>query len=227
MEIINRGKYWTTFFLLIIFFSVINAQYNEKYNKIFPVDESFKDKTFVIFKEDFLKAIKQKRFAFLIEHLDEKVISSFGGDGGINEFIEWYDIYNPKAEIWNDLETIINMGGNFLIIDSEMVFVAPYISSAFPEKLYENGAYFYECIIDSSAYLYKKPSSTSKVIKSLCYDILKIDYDWRDSLRKKVETFDNVIGYVRSNHLRSSSDYRIGFVKRNNIWKIIWFVAGD
>ena len=99
--------------------------------KLYPVDEASKDPSFLGFKARLLTAIQRRDSAFILSILSPKITSSFGGDGGIAEFTEWWKLDRPGSELWKTLGTVMALGGSF---DGKDTFSAPYTFSKFSDE---------------------------------------------------------------------------------------------
>lgn len=78
-----------------------------------PINDITKDKSLVTFVNQLKVAVQKKDKAFLLGALDEKVMNGFGGDGGIEEFKEYWHWPKDTLSVWHTLEHILNIGGAF------------------------------------------------------------------------------------------------------------------
>ena len=95
----------------------------------------------------------------------------------------------------------------------------------------------YECstIIGRNVNVRSKPSSKSKVITRLDYCVVRNSESKTGSETINGETYpwiaistlDGVNGYVFGKYVRSIEDYRACFKKKNGVWKMVFFIAGD
>ncbi len=216
-------NYIKTIIILFLITVSLSAQ-NKKPLRLVPVDESRKDRSLVKFKNDVLKAIDKKDTSFIISVLDTNILNSFGGNGGIQELRQMWQIENPNSSLWVELKKVFSMGGTFFGVHNHM-FVLPYIFGNWPEDYDPFG---YVAVIKKNIYLRDSPTVKSKVIKKLSYDILEIlESGVEKGKWSKVMTADSLAGYVYSDFVRSPLDYRAILKKENGKWKIISFVSGD
>ncbi len=193
-----------------------------------PADESH-NPLISAFMDEFHHAIQTKDADWVIAHLDENVWSSFGGDGGIDEFIEHYKLREPDSFFWNTVQEAFELGGTFGKIRGNRHFTAPYTFSRFPN---EYDAFFYSALIVPSAFMRELPSFDSNVISELSYTIVKTAFEEHHGEKHEngfqlVETIDGLKGWVPIEMVRSPIDYRIGMKQVEDEWKIIFLVAGD
>ena len=91
-------------------------------------------------------------------------------------------------------------------------------------------------IIGENVTVRKTPTLQGEILGFLSYDLVKVVYE--SSLSKetidgethpwiKIKSTEGVIGYVYGKYIRSPIDYRVNFVKKDNTWKIVFFLAGD
>ena len=206
-------------------------------NPFIPMDEADQNPDFKKFRDDLINAIKKKDLKFLLEHTDDKINYSFGGcdeDTIIKGFIKFWKLdENPeKSEIWYELGEVLRLGGAFN--DDKTSFTAPI---SFAARGYgELDAYEGSVIIGENVNVRSEPSSKSKVIARLSYCVVRSDgqnetgsetingetYPW-----VAISTLDGVKGYVFGKYVRSPIDYRACFVKKNGVWKMVFFVNGD
>ncbi|MDQ3087657.1 MAG: SH3 domain-containing protein [Acidobacteriota bacterium] len=215
--------------LLLLFLGVSIDVSAQKERFVRPVDEGKQDKSFSAFRVKLIEAVKKRDKKYLLSVLDPNVKNSFGGDGGIEEFKEMWEIDSSKSKLWDELRVVLSNGGGF---QDKNTFAAPYSFVFFPADL---DAFEQQVIFGNNVNLRAKPDKSAKVISQLSYNIVKVDYENSVSDGKqeptylwlKVETLGGKKGFVSAEFVRSSIDYRAIFVKEKGKWKISAFVAGD
>jgi len=215
--------------LLLLFLGVSIDVSAQKERFVRPVDEGKQDKSFSAFRAKLIEAVKKRDKKYLLSVLDPNVKNSFGGDGGIEEFKEMWEIDSSKSKLWDELRVVLSNGGGF---QDKNTFAAPYSFVFFPADL---DAFEQQVIFGNNVNLRAKPDKSAKVISQLSYNIVKVDYEHSVSDGKqeptylwlKVETLGGKKGFVSAEFVRSSIDYRAIFVKEKGKWKISAFVAGD
>lgn len=197
--------------------------------QLFPVDESQDNPSFAKFKAEFDQAIETKDADWIIAHLDENVWSSFGGDGGVDEFIEHYKLREPDSFFWEAVNTAFELGGAFREIQGDQRFVAPYVFARFPG---EYDAFFYSAVIVPNALMYFQPNDDADVVGVLKYSVVKTAFkedrgEKHENGFQKIETTNGLPGWVREEYIRSPLEHRIGIKQVGDEWKITFLVEGD
>jgi hypothetical protein len=202
--------------------------------KLYPVDQAAKDPSFKLFRDKLLSAAQKKDREFVLSILDPKIQLSFGGESGIKDFKEMWKIDQPNSPFWNEMITILKMGGAFKTIDGRKEFVAPYVTSQWPDDPMLE-PFEYVAVIGTNVRLRATPGVKAPIVASLSYDIVKLvntqpptaavqkdGFKW-----VKVATGDGVEGFVADKYIRSEVDYRAYFRKVNGSWRLVVFIAGD
>ncbi len=210
-----------------LFGCLANISAQERYVR--PVDEGAKDKSFSAFRAKLIEAVNNHDKKYVLGVLDQNIKSSFGGDNGISDFKQLWEIDNSKSKLWEELLTALTNGGVFL---DKNTFTAPYTFKTFPEDL---GAFEHQVIFGNNVNLRAKPDLSAEIISQLSYNVVKVDLE--NSVGKKseeqnyswlkVETLGGKKGFVSAEYVRSPIDYRAIFTKENGKWKMTAFVAGD
>ena len=116
--------------LITIFSPTLFAETRAQDVKLYPVDEASKDLSFKRFRDRLIGAVKKRDKRFLLSILHPKIMNSFGGDGGVREFVEMWKLNSPDSKVWSELLTVLSMGGSFYQEDGTEDFSgAPYVSS--------------------------------------------------------------------------------------------------
>lgn len=194
-----------------------------------PVDESSRDPEFSAFYSKLLSAIERRDHGFLLSIVDPKIELSFGGDAGISKFQEIWKPTDRKSPIWDELGKALRLGVTFNRKQGE--FSAPYVFSRFPENY---DGFDYSAVIATDVKVRKEPKSSSAVIATLNYDIVKTNYsEFGDGTKitkpswTKVGLSDGREGFVPAGSVRTPIDYRACFAKKNGKWMMTVFIAGD
>lgn len=99
---------------------------------LLPVDEASRDPELLMFRARLQEAVARHDLDAVVEAIDPEIRSSFGGEGGIAEFREQWDLPGDKSDFWHELGLALSLGGTFY---SESEFMAPYLFKNFPEDL--------------------------------------------------------------------------------------------
>jgi hypothetical protein len=192
-----------------------------------PIDEADQNPDFKAFRDSLLAAVERKDLDFLLDHVDDQIRVSFGTDQGKVDFVRFWKLNEQPEEsrIWAELKEVLRLGGTFRG-EERTSFTAPYLFNRFPKGFDE---FLYAAIIDSVVYLREEPDSSSAVLDTLRYSIVKkASVFWtREDSWSRVETLSGIEGYVEGRSARSPLDFRANFTKKNSKWKMIFFVAGD
>jgi hypothetical protein len=198
--------------------------------KLLPVDESAADPEFSKFYQSFRTAVAQKDAKFLIGILDPEVQSEIDGDQGPDAFEKRWKPDSPDSKLWAELAAVAALGGSFSKEQGTKTFCAPYIYSKFPDAIdsFEHGV-----ILRANVQLRSKPSEHASVIARLSHDIVKVP-DWKpapDDSHIDVQWLRVIAragsGYVRTSDIRSPTDFRACFHRKDGTWLLRWLIAGD
>ena len=145
---------------------------------------------------------------------DPNIRTTFGGDGNASELEKVL-----TEDLWRELEEVLNLGGNF----REGMFWAPYVYSAWPES---HDAFEELAVIADDVPLRASADATAPAIATLSRDLVtrvsQPEKEWQ-----KVTLSDGKSGFVETKFVRSPVDYRAGFLRGPNGWRMNAFVAGD
>ena len=178
------------------------------------------------FVKRFRQIIKNKDLPALKKVIDEEGKFSFGGHTGVDDFVEMWELqYKPNnSKVWHVLQTLLDMGG---VSEGGNFMMFPYLYADWPDQY---DAFQYAAITGARVNLRAKPSLNGGVIRQMSYEIVQPIQQanrTRQPVWQKIQTHDQKIGYVSAKYVRSSIDYRVGFTKDSEGWKMTFFVAGD
>jgi len=215
----------------VLIIVVLTFTTTAKARKLYPVDEGPRDVSFKVFRNRLIEAVKEHNTPFILTTLHPKIHLSFGGHFGVKDFLEMWKPYSPDSALWNELSTILSLGGTFRTSGGKRVFWAPYTFSAFPDDV---DAYEHASIVGANVRVRSQPSTTARIVTILSYDIVKATFPSSDNKRKddtpgwvKVVLPDGTNGYVANRYVRSPIDHRLGFEKIRGKWLITVFIGGD
>jgi len=178
------------------------------------------------FHEAFIQALNDKNLAFIMEHLDENIKLSFGGDGGKASFKTFWNLeQDPEnSDFWDIMLKTIQFG--FVSVEYGG-FTAPYVFTDFP---YEFDSFSYMACTGENVNVRMEPDENSVVIRQLSYTIVKVTQDnfmSKNGDWQEITLPDGKIGYVHKDLIRSPIDYRVHVNNDEGEWLIDFFVAGD
>ncbi len=215
--------------LFTAFSFIIHAQ-----NQLLP---PIPDNTLVAFLEDLEEAVESKDKAFIIDHLAENVMFSFGAEGrGPKDFANYWNLNEPNNEsFWVLLNRIVKMGGGNY--NGDGMYSLPYVFSDWPDEI---EPYEYLAITGSNVNIRDRPTvNGSKVVGQFNYDIVLPDYEKCISTPEGkimstsfmwfyVKSMDEQLeGYVYGDFVWSPLGYRLGLKKSEKDWQITFLIAGD
>lgn len=186
-----------------------------------PVDEAAQQASFLSFRHQLLKTLERKDVKGLLAIVDKDIKASFGTENGISGFKELWKLDQPaSSDIWRELTTVLKMGGSF---SNTTTFVAPYVFSQWPETMdaFENAA-----VLGSNVRIRAKPDLNASILKTVSYEILPVEFG-ENQHWVTVKLSGGKKGYIASQYIRSSVDYRAFFEKIKGRWQMTVFVAGD
>jgi hypothetical protein len=199
------------------------AETSAQVTKLYPVDEAAQQPGFFSFRARLLQAAQARDTAFLYSTLSPNILNSFGGDGGIAEFKQMWRADHHDSRLWAVLTEILSLGGAF---HGDTVFQAPYTSSSFPGTL---DGFEHVAIIGSEVRVREQPTTRSAVLATLSFDVVRrrMLHDGEENGWIAVQLADGRAGWMPATYVRSPTDHRVVFVRRNGRWLIGSLVAGD
>lgn len=239
--------------ILLLFFSVVlsSGQTQKTEYKIYPVDETGKDSSLVVFVAQLKTILYEKDTASLFALMHPKIVTSFGGVMfGKQDFImEWHLDKPDSSEVWDLMLKVINLGGVFCngIFDEDSIdaaFCYPYTSDS---RLYESAAskmtdlffdpYFTGVCVSINAPVYESCNTKSKQIASISFDILQIDYEKTQTAQPDaglyfemhyINTLDGTVkGWINASEICALGGRTLNLEKSDGKWLITGFVAFD
>jgi hypothetical protein len=198
--------------------------------KLYPVDEGPRDPSFLAFRNQLIAAAKRRDQRFLLSHLDPQVLvsplavlSKNGYGRGIKDFKREYQLEDPKSRFWEDLISILSMGGSFKrgeapyegLAPAGREFIAPYVRSAWPVRRYPDTER-YAAIIERDVPVRRRPDRKAPVVAVLSYDIVKTgegnDYWLKITIPRGKQ------GYVETDEVGYAADTEAHFAKKHGKW---------
>ena len=190
-----------------------------------PRDEA--NASFREFRERLLAALARRDTAFLYGIVSPEIRTSFGADGGLQDFKSMWKTADSSSAVWTTLSRVLRMGGRH---DADTSFFAPYVYAFWPDSI---DAFSYVAVTSASAAVRARPEMQAEVIGSANYSILRvlewsgIPADVTPSSWVRIELPDKSSGWMAGGDVYSPISWRAAFVRRGDQWVIILFVAGD
>ena len=217
-------------FLLILLAACL-AIGQERYVR--PIDEANLDPSFLAFRTKLIAAAERRDGKFIYGILDPKIQLSFGGHEGVTGFKEMWNIEGGDSKFWDELLEVVKNGGAFYRENGKRTgrFLAPYTFVSFPDDL---DPFDHSMIFGNGVNLRERPDANSPIVAKLSYNVVTVDNgavvnkpNTEDPDWYRLETLGGLKGFVKAEFVRSSLDYRAGFVKKRGQWKMVFFIAGD
>jgi hypothetical protein len=184
-----------------------------------PVDQAQLNPGFLRFRSALQKAVSEKNEAFLLAHVSDDILLSFGGEGGKQELRE---TLKNDPTFWDEIEDVLVMGGRF---DASGAFVAPYtFVFELPPDYDPFDALF---VTGTDVRVRTGPDLTAPVLTKLSHTVVNSAMGNRSGAFLEVVLDTGQRGYIHEDYLRSPIDYRALFRPDGDSWKIGVFVAGD
>ena len=198
--------------------------------KLYPVDDSHLDSSFVEFKARLLEAVERQDLDFLVSIAHPNIY--LGNEVGSPESLRRnWKAKNYGGAAWQELRDALKLGA---VRQSDSHLCAPYAPVKFPNIPY---AIDYLAITASDAPIREEPKSTAPIIDHLSYDIVQrvergqrsvwetIEgerYRWR-----RIETPSGEIGYVWGKYVAGWLDTTVCFTKTDGQWLMWSWSGGD
>lgn len=193
-----------------------------------PVDEGRTDPSWTAFRDRLLGAVRARDRSFVLSIVDPEVKTSFSDQrDGLDGFQRQWELHDPtRSPLWNVLEEILTLGGTFT---APGIFCGPYVSTQFPSDV---DAAYHEVVIRESVPVFDQPSTDSRVVARLSFDIVKTEpSDVPERIEGQgwvfVHLSNGQSGYVQKVNVRSPLDYRACFAKTGVSWRMTMLLAGD
>ena len=189
--------------------------------QLLPVDEASSRPDFFSFRASLQGAIARHDVAALMAVVHPQIKNSFGGNDGVDEFRSMWKIGEPDSEIWNELGTVLALGGSF---HDAGTFVAPYVNSRWPSTV---DPFEHVAVTGANVRVRSQPATTSDTVDTVSFVILPVTREGTDTEGWTAVQIDKTVGYVSSAYVRSPIDYRAIFRFEDRRWRLVTFVAGD
>ena len=189
---------------------------------LLPVDQATTQPDFFSFRAQLIATLARRDVPALLEVVHPNIKNSFGGNDGIDEFKQMWALDQPDSRLWEELATVLALGGTFSGEDS---FTAPYTFSRWPDGV---DAFSHVAIIGSSVRVRSAANRTAPTVASLSYTIVEqVESTTPDDDWVRVRLPGGATGHVDQRYVRSPIDYRAYFSKVGGRWQMTVFVAGD
>jgi hypothetical protein len=188
-----------------------------------PKDECLPVDGYFEFRQKFESIVQRRDMAAFLGLISPDISWTFGGEFGRDSFAAEWKLSTGKASpIWAELDKIIRLG---CAGGEEEIVSMPHMFSQ--EVGTADRAASIALVLGPKVKLRAGPSTATAQKSLLNWEVVTIGDKDPSGKWTKVETGDGKSGYVRNDYLRGFLDYRIGFQRKENGWKIIYFTAGE
>ena len=192
---------------------------------LLPVDEGASQADFFTFRARLVVAIAERDAAAVLDVLHPDIKLSFGGEHGIDDFKQMWQIEEADSKFWKEFGTVLALGGSF---DGPDMFTAPYTFSRWPRDV---DGFDYVAVVGSEVRIRTLPRADAPVVTQVSYEVLQLDAeasskDWMTEDWTAVR-IDGKKAYIATRFIRSPIDYRARFQKVDGRWRLVFFLAGD
>jgi hypothetical protein len=192
---------------------------------LLPVDEGASQPDFFTFRARLMVAIAERDTAAILDVLHPDIKLGFGGDHGIDDFKQMWQIKEADSKLWKEFGTVLALGGSF---DGPDMFTAPYTFSRWPRDV---DGFDYVAVVGSEVRIRTLPRADAPVVTQVSYEVLQLDAeasskDWMTEDWTAVR-IDGKKAYIATRFIRSPIDYRARFEKVDGRWRLVFFLAGD
>ena len=193
-------------------------------DRLCPVDDASRDPSFVAYRQELQAAVAERDTGMLLRLIAPNVRTSFGGEGGLEEFRKQWALDSPDSPLWRELADLLRLGGSFRGAGEETSFWAPYVYAVWPESA---DPFEHVAAIHADVPIREAADPAAPVVAEADWAVLKLigvapSDEWRH-----VRTADGKEGWVAAADVRSPVGYRAGFSRINGEWKMTALVAGD
>jgi hypothetical protein len=189
-----------------------------------PKDECIHVAGYIEMRHAFGDVVKRRDIKALTAMLYPSVQHEIGGPEGKADFIAAWQFAQGKASpIWPHLEKLLRLG---CYAESDRQVMMPHLSQLDPhwddDRISEKAL-----ILGENVKLRAKPNNSAASKGLLSWEFVKIADGEQPSGWTMVTNRGGTTGYVSNDFLRVYLDYRIGFIRQNNVWSINMMTSGD
>lgn len=218
-------KYFTTrLTLTLLIVAAFSNPVRAQERRLEPVDEATRDMSWAYFKNRLLEAVMKRDRKFVLAILDPNVRMGLDGVRGVAEFRKQWALDADDSQLWRELPSALFAGAAYRMrgpVPHELC--APYVHPRWPRDL---DPHAYGAIISRDALVKAEPSSDSRTLASLAYDIVAVaDWEVADKARDFAQKWVKIKlktgeGFVPEEQIRSPIEHVACFVKTGNGWRM-------
>lgn len=195
--------------------------------KMMPVDEAFRDPSFVDYRSRLLQAVRARDASVVVELAARDVMLSFGGDAGrdsLRRNLEGLETWQGEI-YWTELQRVLELGGVFL---EDGAFCSPYLACLDVPGCPDCDPFETVFVTGADVAALAAPEAGARVVGRLSYDVLQLDSDayagedWYPVLLPPGRR-----AFIAHTDARMAVDYRARFEMIGGRWRMSVFIAGD
>ena len=195
--------------------------------KLEPVDEAARDLSWAKFKNVLLDAVIRRDRKFIVSILDRNVRTGVDGAHGIAEFSKQWHLDAEDSPLWRDLPTALFLGAAYMKRErGPRELCTPYLLAQWPRNM---DPHAYGAVISKDALVKAEPSSDSRTIATLSYDIVGVaDWEVVDRAAGHPQKWVKVKlrgaeGFMPEEQIRSPIEQVACFINTEHGWRMTAF----
>lgn len=193
-----------------------------------PRDDAVQQPDFFGVRAGLLTALARRDTVELLNVVAPEIRNTFGDDNGRAAFRRLWHLDAPASEVWAELTAVLALGGT---LQNESTFVAPYVFSEWPSRY---DAFDHLAVVASGVLIRAEPNATASVLARASFEVVqrarttpRVLTPAEAAAWEPIQLGNGQVGYVAKKFLRSPVAYRAVFVRRENRWTMMTFIAGD
>jgi hypothetical protein len=187
-----------------------------------PVDQASSIPELFAVRAQLQAAVARRDAQAVMSALSREVRLSFGSEEGIDDFKRLWRPDLPNSPLWETLSTVLALGGAF---DPDGTFTAPYVFTQWPQ---DKEAAIHVVALGAAVRVHAAARADAAVVAVLDFEIVELAAPPEPQARwVRVKAGAGRSGFVDGRWVRSATDYRITFARREGRWQVISFLAGD
>jgi hypothetical protein len=187
-----------------------------------PIDQAVSVPDFFAFRAQLQTALARRDGQAVMSVLASEVRLSFGSEEGLDDFKRLWRPDLPNSPLWETLSAVLALGGAF---DADGTFTAPYVFTHWPNDKEAAG---HVVALGAAVRVHAAARAEAAVVGVLDFEIVELTEAPEPQARwVQVKTATHRSGFVDGRWVRSATDYRVTFAKRDGRWQVILFLAGD
>lgn len=170
------------------------------------------------------RAVEARDADALVELAAEDIQLDFGGGAGRDELRA--RLQSDDYDLWDTLEELVTLG--CASDDTSMITIPWYFAQDIEVDPYMGGI-----VTGVNVPMYAAPADDADVLAEISWDAVealpveRVNADYEQYRWTNPETGEDVTGFIKADQVRAIIDYRLGATRRNQRWRLVYFIAGD